>query len=43
MIYFQKRQYEEFIKFFMTGIIQTSKEVVEISKSITELKNKYLV
>lgn len=35
----QKGQYEEFIKFFLTGIIQTSKEAVEIARNITELKN----
>lgn len=35
----QKGQYEEFIKFFLTGIIETSKEAVEIARNITELKN----
>lgn len=35
----QKGQYEEFIKFFLTGIIETSKEAVEIARNIAELKN----
>lgn len=35
----QKGQYEEFIKFFLTGITETSKEAVEIARNITELKN----